>query len=205
MIRALVAHAVRVYREALAQALESVSGVTVVGVVDSLRSTLAYARLRQPNVILLQSQAWSPELDELRRGGDVRIIALPSFDPADSLEDGLESGYDDLIPPTANLAEHVRALKMATGESIADGADSADSVPAPDEVQLGTSEFAGTCLTTRERQVARLLDRTNAEIAAELHISEHTVKQHVHNILKKTRVNRRYKVAAIRARNGLHN
>lgn len=48
-------------------------------------------------------------------------------------------------------------------------------------------------LTLRERQIFRLLSQRlmNKEIAAQLHLSEHTVKNHVHNILKKLGIRNR--------------
>lgn len=50
-------------------------------------------------------------------------------------------------------------------------------------------EFAATySVSVREREVLRLVlaERTNAEIASQLFITEGTVKYHVHNLLKKT-------------------
>jgi DNA-binding NarL/FixJ family response regulator len=48
-------------------------------------------------------------------------------------------------------------------------------------------------LTARELEVVGLLDRgmSNKQIARQLSIEVATVKNHVHNILKKTRVERR--------------
>ena len=57
--------------------------------------------------------------------------------------------------------------------------------------QLATSDnqhlLGASVLTTRERQIFHLLSQrlTNKEIAARLYLSEHTVKNHVHHILKK--------------------
>jgi DNA-binding NarL/FixJ family response regulator len=53
-------------------------------------------------------------------------------------------------------------------------------------------------LTDREREVAALVARglRNAEIARELFISTATVKDHVHRILRKTRLSSRTAVAA---------
>jgi len=53
-------------------------------------------------------------------------------------------------------------------------------------------------LTSRERQVLALVDRglSNKEIGAVLHISVATVKHHVHNILEKMQVRRRWAAAA---------
>jgi two-component system nitrate/nitrite response regulator NarL len=57
--------------------------------------------------------------------------------------------------------------------------------------QLASSDnqhlLGASMLTTRERQIFHLLSQRlmNKEIAARLYLSEHTVKNHVHHILKK--------------------
>ena len=55
-----------------------------------------------------------------------------------------------------------------------------------DYVAAGSPSRAG--LTLRERQLISLIGEglTNKEIAARLHLSEQTVKNHVHRILRKT-------------------
>jgi DNA-binding NarL/FixJ family response regulator len=55
-----------------------------------------------------------------------------------------------------------------------------------DYVAAGSPSRAG--LTLRERQLIKLIGEglTNKEIAARLHLSEQTVKNHVHRILRKT-------------------
>jgi DNA-binding NarL/FixJ family response regulator len=52
-------------------------------------------------------------------------------------------------------------------------------------------------LTKRERQVIELIADgfTNKEIAQMLHLSTHTVKSHVHNILEKLALNTRVQIA----------
>jgi DNA-binding NarL/FixJ family response regulator len=52
----------------------------------------------------------------------------------------------------------------------------------------GHGEVPGVPLTSRERQVLELIwaGLSNKEIAGWLHLSLHTVKNHVHNILEKT-------------------
>lgn len=52
-------------------------------------------------------------------------------------------------------------------------------------------------MTKREKQVIELIAEgyTNKEIALKLHLSTHTVKSHVHNILEKLSLNTRVQIA----------
>ena len=54
-------------------------------------------------------------------------------------------------------------------------------------------------LTRREAQVARRLAvrRTNAEIAGEMHLSEHTVRRHTERVLRKLRIRSRRDVYGV--------
>jgi DNA-binding CsgD family transcriptional regulator len=63
---------------------------------------------------------------------------------------------------------------------------------------------AGTRLSRREREILAVVGRgmTNAEIAAALDLSEHTVKRHVANILTKLDLANRSAAAAFAARHG---
>ncbi|MFC7485397.1 response regulator [Knoellia sp. CPCC 206453] len=66
-------------------------------------------------------------------------------------------------------------------------------------------EASGPPLSDRELEVLSLLgrSRTNREIAAELFISQNTVKNHVRNILKKLQLHSRVEAALYAARQGL--
>jgi len=60
-------------------------------------------------------------------------------------------------------------------------------------------------LTPREKEVLSLLARgyNNNEIAECLHISKHTVKNHVSNIYRKLEMDDRTQIALLAVRNGL--
>lgn len=60
-------------------------------------------------------------------------------------------------------------------------------------------------LTPREREVLELLAQgyTNVEIAKKLHISKHTVKNHVSNIYQKLQVYDRTQMALLAIQQGL--
>ncbi len=59
-------------------------------------------------------------------------------------------------------------------------------------------------LTGREQEVLSLLAKglTNSEIAECLHISKHTVKNHVSSIYRKIKINDRTQIALLAIRNG---
>lgn len=61
------------------------------------------------------------------------------------------------------------------------------------------------CLTVREVQVAELMGehKSNKEIAAELGISIHTVKVHVHHVIQKLELQRRSAIHDTLARIGV--
>jgi DNA-binding NarL/FixJ family response regulator len=61
-------------------------------------------------------------------------------------------------------------------------------------------EASGPSLTRRERQLVDLVTQgmTNKEIASSLHLAEQTVKNHVHNILRKTGARDRLEVSDVR-------
>ena len=83
------------------------------------------------------------------------------------------------------------------------GAPAAATAPAKDS-QLAFEEFSTRFdLSSREREVLRLVlvERTNAEIAAELFVTESTVKFHVRNLLKKTSCKNRQELRAAYSKN----
>lgn len=59
-------------------------------------------------------------------------------------------------------------------------------------------------LTDREMEILRLVDegRSNKQIAKALHISLHTVKNHVHRILEKLQVSNRREAVHLAYTNG---
>jgi DNA-binding CsgD family transcriptional regulator/pimeloyl-ACP methyl ester carboxylesterase len=99
-----------------------------------------------------------------------------------------------LFPAAQLLVQGVAHHTPSAGaelRKLMDGAAPADVVPSE--------------LSRRESQVLRLLahGRTNAQVAAELVITEATVARHVHNILVKLDCANRAEAAAWAAKNGL--
>jgi DNA-binding NarL/FixJ family response regulator len=152
------------------------------------------------------------------RDYDVALVDLVS----DTLEETLSSLVDRVPvvglaltadPPVASAAalgvrvfvgsdQSLATLVQATRSAIAGDAVCPPSVAAALFGSLGREQEPRTAvpveaLTTREREIARLLVRglSNKEIARELTIEATTVKNHVHQVLRKLDVRRRGQAA----------
>ena len=108
----------------------------------------------------------------------------------------IQSGVRACTPVDAPVEELVRALKAVTaGEAPCSGRLAAlvsFRIAALARAQRQETCFAG--LTAREHEVLSLLKAgmSNKEIAQRLSISCNTVKIHVHRVLRKLRIRRRY-------------
>jgi DNA-binding NarL/FixJ family response regulator len=208
LITLLVVDDCRLYREGLVSLLEREPDIGEVhGVTDAstLEATLSGCT---PDVILvnLASKDTGGLIALAReRAVGAAIIAIGVGDSDQEVVECAEAGVAAFLlrsEPLHHLTSMVRAV-MAEGATfsprasaalmrrlaqLADGRDDArHQVPV---------------LTEREDQVFRLLDAglSNQQIANRLGIEQHTVKNHVHNILVKLGVSRRGEaVAAMRA------
>ncbi|MDQ1289880.1 MAG: hypothetical protein QG622_3446 [Actinomycetota bacterium] len=192
---------VRVYRELLASELDTRPGITVVGAGANTKEALGPAA-DPPDVILLDA---SPQLgvDAIRTmvGGcpTARLVALPAPEDDAGILAWAAAGVAGFVAGNSTLDEIVTAAK-----AVAHG-----DIVCPPRVTAALLRWAGTgapggpaeptVLTSRERQVLRLIDGglSNKEIATKLYIEVSTVKNHVHNILAKLGARRRAEAAAL--------
>lgn len=122
--------------------------------------------------------------------GGPRVIILTTFDLDEYVYAALRAGASGFLLKRSSRDELINAVRV-----IAAG----DALLAPPVTRRLIDRFAAagqdpaavdqlTALTAREREVLQLLaeGNSNAEIAAGLHLTEHTVKTHVSRILTKT-------------------
>jgi DNA-binding NarL/FixJ family response regulator len=135
-----------------------------------------------------------------------RVLALTMMTDDSYVMDALLAGACGYLlkdGPIDQLVEGIRAA--ARGESmIAPRITSrlVRRIREPEEIESGLS---GADLTSRELEVLELLARglDNTEIAEALYLSQHTVKNHVSNILIKLQVENRIQAAVRAVRGGL--
>jgi DNA-binding NarL/FixJ family response regulator len=199
-LRVVVADDQATVRDGLVVLLGLADGIEVVGSAANGQEALSVVEQARPDAILLDLRM--PVLDGIEttrrlseHHPDVAVVVLtPSADDA-SIIDALEAGARSYLTKNADRADIAQALRSAaTGLSVIDPAVRAALLKAaaarrrrpPGRVFPGELPDG---LTQREAEILSMLARgmTNPDVAAELHLSTHTVKTHINRIFAKTR------------------
>jgi DNA-binding NarL/FixJ family response regulator len=207
-IGVLIADDQALVRTGFRMILSAEPDIEVLGEAVDGREAVALARELEPDVVLMDVRM--PELDGIEatrrivsRAGHERprILMLTTFDLNEYVYHALRAGASGFLlkdVPAHQLAAGVRMV--AAGEALL----------APSITRRLIEEFAATPesappppgldeLTPRELEVFRLVARgfSNAEIAAELIVSEATVKSHVAHMLLKLGVRDRVQAVVL--------
>ena len=207
MIRVLIVDDHLVVREGLRTILETTDDLELVGeATDGAEAVRLVAEL-SPDVVLMDLRM--PGVDGIEaigqikaRHSDVEIVILTTYDDDAYIVRGLRAGARGYLLKDSGrdmLFDSIRAA--ARGESllqpeVVDRVVAHLAEPGPAQVEN---------LSGREQEVLELLAEgaANKEIAAQLHISERTVKAHVTGIFNKLGVNSRAEAVAVAIRGGL--
>ncbi len=211
MIRVLVVDDEALIRTGFQRILAAADGIEVVGAVSGGQA-LTTVREKRPDVVLLDIRM--PDVDGLTVLGEIRrlreppvVAMLTTFDMDEYVETALRSGaagflLKDTDPEALPLAVQSLArggtvLSPKVTRTVVDGYLSAGAPERPPK--------ALERLTGREREVLLLIAEglSNAEIAARMHLSTGTVKDHVSAILTKLEVSGRVQAALFAQRAGL--
>ena len=137
-----------------------------------------------------------------------RVLVLTISDQDGDVMDAILAGACGYLLKDASITELMAGIRAAaSGESLVSPAIASKvlqrlraSSASPHEAETIRSE-----LSDREIQVLKLIanGKDNAQIAAELHISPKTVKNHISNILMKLQIENRIQAAVYAVRSGL--
>jgi DNA-binding NarL/FixJ family response regulator len=193
--------------------LESEPDIVVVGEASNGEQAVAATRRLRPDVVLMDIQM--PGVDGLQATRQItqrsepgcRVVILTTFERDDYVFEALRCGASGFLVKNAPPEELVHAVRV-----VAAG----DALLAPSVTRRIIEQFAerprkpelGTVLqslTQREREVLVLLARgsSNAELAADLFVSEGTIKTHVSSLLAKLGLRDRVQAVVFAYESGL--
>lgn len=185
-IRVLVADDHPVVREGICTMLEIEEDMEVVGRAADGEEAVTQALTARPDIILMDVQMPNVDgIEAMRRiresDPEARVIVLTTYRDEDYIFPSLRAGARAYLLKDASreeLAEAIRAVHR--GESLLDP-------------QIADQTRSREGLTAREVEVLELMaqQKSNAQIAEKLFVSENTVKTHVSNILAKLGCNDR--------------
>jgi len=204
-VRVLLVDDHPVVRQGLRALLSTQDGIEVVGEADDGEAAVAAAERLSPDVVLMD--VVMPGMDgveALRRIGErrpqTRVVMLTSYADERRAMEAVDAGASGFLLKDASPRDVAAAIRAAhRGEAVLH-----PSVAAKLLAERRRPPAAHTDLTGRELEVLRLIARglQNKQIAAQLHVSEKTVKTHVSAILRKLDVTDRTQAAmyAVRER-----
>jgi len=187
----------RLLREALTRILNKKSELRVVGASAFTPDIVQQITHLAPDVLLSDSAAMA--LSELRLVPEVRaaipglkVVMIGMDSNRETFLRGVRDGIVGYVLKDASAAEVAAAVRaVAMGEAVCPPVLCRDLF---EQVAKQTSPSANGFvirhnlgLTRREQQLVHMISRglTNKEIAAELNLSEQTVKNHIHRMLRK--------------------
>jgi DNA-binding NarL/FixJ family response regulator len=208
-IRILVADDHPVVRDGLVAILGTRPNFEVVGEAGTGPEAVElYGRLA-PDIVFLDLEM--PEMDgvavlrALRQNDpDARVIIFTAFDTDERIVEAVRAGAAGYLLKGSPREEVFRAVQVVfAGGSLLQPVIASKLIRQMSQSPAQTNLLES--LTPREGDVLRLLAQglQNKEIAAELVISERTVKFHVSSILSKLNAGNRTEAVAIAAQNGL--
>ncbi len=193
------------FREGMISLLEPQPDINVIGQATSVKEAIFMAHLLKPDVVLMEinlpdgtgiEAIWAILADR----PETKVIALTIYDDDEHLFAAIRAGAAGYLGKSVSFADLLQSLqRVARGEAIISGRiarrvleEFSRKSSSQDVAPLESTE-----LTAREIEIVSELamGETNCEIASKLVISEHTVRNHVHNVLSKLQLRNRRDIA----------
>jgi len=199
-IRILIADDHALFRQGLKSLLDLQPELVVVAEIDRADALAAAVATAHPDIVLLdlQMDRWAAdEIESLVPG--TSVIVLTASERIEDALGALRAGARAIVQKRFAVETLMEAIR-----AVADGLVwIPPAIQAQVMTQWGTPR--GERLTAREIEIARAVaaGSKNAEIAAQLSISESTVKTHLNNIFQKLGVRDRVELAMYAVKSGL--
>ena len=211
-IRVLLADDQTLVRSGFRMILRAEPDIDVVGEASDGAEAIELARELEPDIVLMDVRM--PNVDGIEATRQIvdgsehapRVLVLTTFDLDEYVYEALRAGASGFLLKDAPEEQLVSGIRIVAGGA---------SLFAPAVTRRLIERFAARAppapppalgeLTPRELEVLRLIARglSNAEIAAELVVSEHTAKTHVAHILDKLDLRDRVQAVVLAYESGI--
>ncbi len=211
VIKLLICDDQEVVREGLRAILGTVSGIEVMGVVGNGAEAVVAVAADSPDVVLMDlnmpiKNGVQATREIVASHPEVKVLVLTTYDAEEWVVDAIRAGAAGYLLKDAPREQLVAAIK-----GTASGATHVDPAVAGNLFSLVATagDVANTNvadkLSERELDVLRLLGKglSNSQIAAQLFLSEGTVRNYVSAVLAKLQVSDRTQAAVLAVKNGL--
>jgi DNA-binding NarL/FixJ family response regulator len=190
--------------------VESQSDLAVVAEAGDGEEAVRVVRVERPDVVLMDVRM--PRMDGIEATRQIsaatRVVILTTYELDEYVFDALAAGASAFLLKASPPEDLLRAIRVVA---------SGDALLAPSVTKRLIEQFAHRPeraargakrldeLTSRELDVLKEVSRghTNAEIAANLHVAETTVKTHVAHLLDKLQLRDRVQAVILAYETGL--
>jgi two-component system response regulator DevR len=197
-----------VVRQGLVALLDRRAGFQVVAEAGTAAEALEQARRFHPDLVVMDVRLPDGSGVEACRDirselPDTRVVMLTSYPDEDAVLAAIVAGASGYLLKQVRARDLVAALEtVAAGGSLLDPAVTGKVLERMRRIATDDDELAA--LTRQERKILALVaeGKTNKEIAADVFLSDKTVKNYVSSILAKLNLERRAQAAAYVAKLG---
>ncbi|AUH68429.1 MULTISPECIES: response regulator [Gordonia] len=207
----LIADDQAMVRAGFAALLGAADDITVLGDAEDGQVAVDQVRRLKPDVVLMDVRMprrdglWAAE-QIISSGSATRVLMLTTFDIDDYVYAALRIGASGFLLKDAPADELVRAVRVvAAGDALLAPSVTRRLIEQVTSRTTRKATAAADSLTPRELEVLLTVadGKSNGEIAAELFVSEQTVKTHVSNMLAKLGLRDRAQAVVFAYENGL--
>ena len=194
----------RLLRQALSSILRKTSDTFVAGESAASSNLAALIAPLEVGVILADSVISFPSdfhvVNEAQRlCPNIKIVLIGMELNESTFLTAVQSGVSGYLLNDASAAELIGAIRaVARGEAICPPllCSALFRLVAQRESSIPSAQRMGLRLTRRQQELVPMIARglTNKEIASHLNLSEQTIKNHVHRILRRVGANGRFEV-----------
>jgi two-component system, NarL family, response regulator DevR len=209
-LRLLVVDDHEVVRQGLVALLDRREGFEVVAEAGTVAEAVQQAHRHEPDIVIMDVRlpdgSGVEACREIRaERSATRVVMLTSYPDEEAVLSAIVAGASGYLLKQIRARDLVSALEaVGRGESLLDPAVTEKVLERVRRIATGGAADELAALTPQEKKILLLVaeGKTNKEIAAEVFLSDKTVKNYVSSILAKLNLERRAQAAAYMARLG---